>query len=98
MPFSDLPTFLSALEKAKELKHVHIEVDPELEITEIVTRVVREEGPALLFEKGKGSPYPVAINLFGSTRRIELALGRPPAALGEELLRTVKAIQPPSLG
>ncbi len=84
------------LERAKELKRVTVEVDPELEITEIVTRVVKNEGPALLFEKVKGSPYPVAINLFGSARRIEIALGRPPAELGQELVKLAQSAQPPS--
>ena len=71
------------MERAKELKRVRVEVDPELEITEIVTRVVNKEGPALIFEKVKGSPYPMAINLFGSARRVEMALGKAPAQLGQ---------------
>ena len=96
MSYPDLPSFIKALERAKELKRISVEVDPELEITEIATRVVRNEGPALLFEKVKGSPYPVAINLFGSARRVEMALGRPPAELGEELVRLAQAAQPPS--
>jgi 4-hydroxybenzoate decarboxylase subunit C len=95
MSFSDLPSFLKALERARELKRVTVEVDPELEITEIVQRVVRQEGPALLFQKVKGSPYPLAINLFGSARRIELALGRSPAELGEEFRRLVELLQGP---
>jgi 4-hydroxybenzoate decarboxylase subunit C len=93
--FPDLQSYLKALEDAKELKRVRVEVDPELEITEIATRVVREEGPALLFEKVKGSPYPVAINVFGSMRRIELALGRHPQEIGESLVRLAQAAQPP---
>src|SRR5690348_4654649 len=96
MSFSDLPSFIKALERAKELKRISVEVDPELEITEIATRVVKNEGPALLFENVEGSPYPLAINLFGSARRIELALGCPPAQLGEQLVRLAQAAQPPS--
>jgi menaquinone biosynthesis decarboxylase len=96
LAFNDLPSFIKALERAHELKRISVEVDPELEITEIATRVVKAEGPALLFEKVKGSPYPLAINLFGSTRRVELALGRPPAELGEELVQLAQAVQPPS--
>ena len=96
MAYHDLPSFLWALERAKELKRVSAEVDPELEITEIAMRVVKSEGPALLFEKVKGSPYPLAINIFGSARRIELALGRPSAELGEDLVKLVEAVQPPS--
>lgn len=95
MPFKDLQSFLTALERQKELKRVKVEVDPEFEITEIATRVVREEGPALLFEKVKGSPYPLTINIFGSARRIEIALGCPPAQLGEDLAKLAQAANPP---
>jgi 4-hydroxy-3-polyprenylbenzoate decarboxylase len=72
--YRDLPSFLKDLERQGELRRIRVEVDPELEITEIVSRVIKEEGPALLFENVKGSPYPLAINVFGSPRRIELAL------------------------
>src|SRR5450755_1967502 len=96
MSFKDLPSYLAALERARELKRISVEVDPELEITEIATRVVKNEGPALYFEKVKGSPYPLVINIFGSARRIELALGKPPAELGEDLVRLAQAVQPPN--
>ncbi len=96
MPFADLRSFLRALEKQNELKRISVEVDPELEITEIATRVVKEEGPALLFEKVKGSPYKLAINIFGSPRRIAIALGKTPGELGAELAQLVQAVQPPS--
>ncbi len=95
MAYKDLQSFLGALERHKELKRVSVEVDPELEITEIATRVVREEGPALYFEKVKGSPFPLVINIFGSARRIELALGATPAQLGSELMRLAQAANPP---
>ena len=95
MAFDDLQTYLAALERARELKRISVEVDPELEVTEIATRVVKNEGPALLFEKVKGSPYPLVINIFGSARRIELALGKPPAELGEDLVRLAQSMQPP---
>lgn len=96
-PFDDLSSFVLALEKAGQLKRISVEVDPALEMTEIVTRVVKAGGPALLFEKVKGSPYPLAINLFGSGRRMEMALGRPPAEIGEELRRAAVDFFPPSL-
>jgi UbiD family decarboxylase len=93
----DLQTFLGHLERQEELRRVRVEVDPALEITEIATRVVREEGPAVLFERVRGSPYPLAINIFGSRRRIEMALGREPGAIGEELAGLVERLNPPSL-
>src|SRR3989338_1649177 len=97
MPFADLRSFLRALENQKELKRVPVEVDPELEITEIAARVVREEGPALLFEGVKGASYRLAINIFGNPRRVAIALGKPPQELGAELARLVQAVHPPSL-
>jgi len=92
---SDLQTFLSLLDQQGELKRVRVEVDPELEITEIATRVVKEQGPALLFERVTGSVFPLAINILGSERRIELALGRHPQEVGADLKRLIEAAAPP---
>lgn len=75
MAFNDLRGFTRALEKAGELKRVGLEVDPYLEITEFADRSVKSNGPALLFENPKGSKFPVLINAFASTRRMEMALG-----------------------
>ena len=96
MPFADLQQFLRALEEAGQLRRVSVEVDPELEITEIATRMIREGGPALLFERVKGSPYPLAINILGSAERIKMALGNEPAAAGKELISFAERINPPS--
>ncbi len=74
MPYKNLREFIHALEKIGELKRIGAEVDPYLEITEIADRVSKSNGPALLFEKVKGSPYPLLINAFGSFRRMQLAL------------------------
>src|SRR6202021_2965828 len=74
MAYSDLRDFIEALEKKKELKRIAFEVDPFLEITEFADRSVKNNGPALLFEKPKGSKVPVLINSFASMRRMEIAL------------------------
>jgi 4-hydroxy-3-polyprenylbenzoate decarboxylase len=74
MAYSDLRDFIRALEKNNELKRIGLEVDPHLEITEFSDRSVKGGGPALLFEKPKGSDIPVLINAFASQRRMELAL------------------------
>ena len=74
MPYDDLREFIRALEKHKELKRIPFEVDPYLEITEFADRSVKSGGPALLFEKPKGSDIPVLINAFASMRRMEIAL------------------------
>jgi len=79
--YADLRDFVKTLEKEGELRRVKAEVDPVLEITEVVQRVQAQPGPqghpggaALLFEKPKGSRYPLLINTFGSEHRMELAL------------------------
>lgn len=75
MIFDDLREFIEFLEKKNELIRIKTEVNSELEITEITDRVVKKEGPALLFEKVKGSNIPLVINLFGSYKRMSWALG-----------------------
>jgi 4-hydroxy-3-polyprenylbenzoate decarboxylase len=72
--YRDLRDFLDKLEREGELKRISVEVDPVLEIAEITDRVTKAGGPALLFERPKGSDVPVAINVLGSHRRMNLAL------------------------
>jgi 4-hydroxy-3-polyprenylbenzoate decarboxylase len=74
MAYTNLRDFIRALEQAGELKRISFEVDPKLEITEFADRAVKRGGPALLFEKPKGSSMPVLINAFASQRRMEIAL------------------------
>ncbi len=74
MAYSDLRDFIRALEKNHELKRIPFEVDPYLEITEFADRAVKSGGPALLFEKPKGSSIPVLINAYASKRKMEIAL------------------------
>jgi 4-hydroxy-3-polyprenylbenzoate decarboxylase len=73
--YADLRDFLAVLDKKGELRHVKAKVDPYLEVTEIVTRLVRDRGPALLFDDVLGSAMPLAINVFGTQRRMAMALG-----------------------
>src|SRR5574341_1035044 len=93
MPFDDLQSYLRALEKRGDLHRVSVEVDPVLEITEIATRMVRDGGPALLFERVAGSPFPLAINFLATHKRIELALGQEPGAVAEGLVGLWEAAQ-----
>ena len=74
MAYKDLREFIRKLEKEGELKRITAEIDPVLEITEITDRVTRAGGPALLFERPKGSRIPLLINMLGSERRVNLAL------------------------
>ena len=74
MAYRDLREFIKKLEKEGELHRISAEVDPVLEITEITDRVTKAQGPALFFEKPKGSRHPLLINMLGSARRMNLAL------------------------
>ncbi|MEW6215544.1 MAG: menaquinone biosynthesis decarboxylase [Nitrospirota bacterium] len=75
MIFNDLREFIDFLDDKGELVRIKAEVDPILEVTEIVDRISKKGGPALLFEKVKGSQIPLLINIFGSYQRISWALG-----------------------
>ncbi len=91
----NLRTFLDVLTKEKEIITIEPEVDPYLEVAEIHRRVIEQGGPALLFKKMKGSPYPVVTNLFGTAHRIELAFGPKPEALVREMVHVAESLLPP---
>ncbi|MDH5517019.1 MAG: 4-hydroxy-3-polyprenylbenzoate decarboxylase [Gammaproteobacteria bacterium] len=98
MKYKDLRDFIDQLEKMGELKRITQEVDANLEITEICDRTLRAGGPALLFENVKDSDVPLLGNLFGTTRRVALGMGKESIdALRElgELLAFLKEPEPP---
>jgi len=96
--FRTLSQFLEHLESRGDLKRVTREVDWAYEVTEIASREVRSEGPALLFEKVRGARFPLAVNVLAAQRRIEWALGRTPRAVGAELEEILHAVPPRRLG
>ena len=73
--YKDLREFLDYLEQQGDLKRITQLIDPKLEMTEISDRVLKANGPALLFENVVDSKIPVLTNLFGSTRRVAAAMG-----------------------
>ena len=82
MALDNLRAFIGAIEAAGDLVRVEHPVSVDREITEVADRCMKSPGggPALLFRhptlvKGGASRYPVAVNLFGSERRMALALG-----------------------
>src|SRR5262245_32009862 len=82
MPLDNLRAFIGAIDAAGDLRRVHRPVAIDREITAIADRCMKSPGggPALLFEQptlttGARSPMPIAVNLFGSERRMALALG-----------------------
>ncbi len=97
MPYSSLSDFVEFLEKKGELVRIQDEVDPVLEITAIADRVSKspQGGKALLFEKPKGSPYPVLINAFGSTQRMSWALGVENLEEHADAIRELMEMKPP---
>jgi len=98
MQYQDLREFISELEKQGELKRISTPVDANLEITEICRRTLDKQGPALLFENVKGSDIPVLANLFGTTRRVAMAMGQEDLASLRELgklLAELKQPEPP---
>lgn len=74
MAYKNLQHFIQTLEEAGELVRIKEFVDPKLEITEIVDRVSKQYGPALLFEN-TGTDFPVLINSMGNYKRMCMALG-----------------------
>ncbi|MFO1051542.1 MAG: UbiD family decarboxylase [Planctomycetota bacterium] len=95
---ADLRAFLAILRRERELVEIDVECDPDLEIAEIHRRTIAAGGPALLFRRVKGSPWPLVTNLFGTARRIEFAFGPRPEVLVERLAALPHELMPPSLG
>jgi len=98
MRYHDLRDFIAQLETRGELRRIAVEISPQLEMTEICDRVLKQGGPAILFEKPSGHTIPVLGNLFGTARRVALGMGEESvAALREvgKLLAYLKEPDPP---
>ncbi|AGK62200.1 3-octaprenyl-4hydroxybenzoate decarboxylase [Archaeoglobus sulfaticallidus PM70-1] len=74
MPYQDLRDFIHKLEEENELARIREEISPELEMTVIAEKAVKNGGKALLFEKPKGYDIPVLMNAFGTEKRMKMAL------------------------
>jgi UbiD family decarboxylase len=95
--YADLRAFLADLERRGDLVRVKAEVDPNQEITVIQHRVIAAGGPALLFERVKGSRHSIVSNLFGTSQRVSLVCGTDPAELGQRIVRVAHQLMPPSV-
>jgi UbiD family decarboxylase len=93
--FQTYGDFARYLESIGELHRSTLEVDPFLEVTEIASRSISEGRKALLFERVRGSQFPLVINCLASDRRCELALGVHPQQIGEELVAFLGDLFPP---
>jgi 4-hydroxy-3-polyprenylbenzoate decarboxylase len=102
MRYNDLRDFIAQLENRGELRRIRPSVSPRYEMTEIADRVLRQQGPALLFEQpaheGQRWSMPVLANLFGTPQRVALGMGEDSVqALREvgRLLAYLKEPEPP---
>ena len=94
--FSDLRAFLDQLRRDRDLVEISAPVDPVLEAAEIHRRVIAAGGPALLFTNIKGAAFPLVTNLFGTSRRAELAFGKRPLDFIKRVVHLAETVLPPT--
>ena len=97
MGFPDLRSYLSWLEREREIVVVDAPVDARLEVAEIHRRVIAGGGPALMFSDVDGSAFRLVTNLFGTARRAQAAFGKRPARLVRRAVEFVQKSFPPDL-
>jgi len=95
MKYRDLRDFIEQLEGRGLLRRIGVEVDPYLEVTEICDRTLRAGGPALLFERPKGSEIPLLGNLFGTPERVALGMGEESVEALREVGRLLAFLKEP---
>jgi 4-hydroxy-3-polyprenylbenzoate decarboxylase len=95
MKYKDLRDFIRLLEKRNDLRRIEVPVSPHLEMTEICDRVLRRDGPAVLFEHPVGHQTPVLGNLFGSTRRIAWGMGATDVSEMRDIGRLLASLKEP---
>ena len=102
MPYSSMRDFMDMLESRGRLVRVSTPVSPILEMTEIHRRLLREKGPAVLFENvvrpdGRRYDMPVLVNLFGTVERVAWGMDRKPEELRQvgETLAYLRQPEPP---
>ena len=100
MKYRDLREFIAGLEADGKLKRIQHPVSPHLEMTEIADRVLRAEGPALLFENpikpdGTRYDYPVLANLFGTPERVAMGMGADSVSKLREIGQTLAYLKEP---
>ncbi len=95
MKYKDLRDFLDQLALRGELKRVVHPIDPYLEMTEICDRLLKQGGPAVLFEQPKNYSIPVLGNLFGTPDRVALGMGQESTAALREVGRLLAYLKEP---
>lgn len=95
MKYACLREFIEQIEKQGELKRIKALVSPHLEMTVISDRVLRQKGPALLFENPAGFSMPVLTNLFGTPHRVALGMGQNDVNCLKEVGKLLAALKEP---
>ena len=98
--YKNLSEFIQVLDRSGELKTIDEPISWHLEISKYTDAESKSPrgGKALLFTKVKGSPFPAATNLFGSPRRICLALGVEELdSLGDRIRQLIETSPPESI-
>ena len=100
MKYHDLRDFISQLEQTGKLKRIDMPISPNLEMTEIADRVLRAEGPALLFTqavRADGSRYDFSVlaNLFGTPERVAMGMGANEVSQLREIGKTLAYLKEP---
>jgi len=99
LKYRDLRDFVAQLEGAGQLKRIAHPVSTALEMTEISDRVLRAEGPALLFEHpmhdGRRASMPVLANLFGTPGRVALGMGADDVAALRDIGELLASLREP---
>ncbi len=93
----NLRSFIESLHRENEIVEITAEVDPYLEIAEVHRRVIDGQGKALFFRNVKGSAFPVVTNLFGTSKRIDLAFGKKPLQFVRRAVKAAEDLVPPKL-
>ena len=95
MKYRDLRDFTAQLERQGELRKLADPVSPKLEMTAIGDKLLRQGGPAVLFENPVGYEIPCLINLFGTPKRVALGMGAESAAELRDIGRLLAALKEP---
>jgi 4-hydroxy-3-polyprenylbenzoate decarboxylase len=95
MKYRDLRDFLAQLEQRRGLRRIAEPVSPRLEMTALADRVLRNNGPALLFERPAGYSIPVLANLFGTPERVALGMGATDLADLRDVGRVLASLKEP---
>lgn len=103
MSYASLRDFMDLLEKEGKLVRVSEPVSTDLEMTEIQTRLLATDGPAVLFENpvtetGGPAKMPVLVNLFGTVDRVAMGMSRKPEELRDvgKTLAFLRQPEPPA--